>query len=260
MPRQLVIADATLEAMADVVAGNPRGVILWRDELAAWLANLGRYANGGSDRAHWLEAWAAAGVTINRRSRSQPLHLPHFPVSVIGSIQPDRLADAFAGSDDGMAARFLYAWPDAAQVPLADGAPPGGRRQALAMLQPIAPSPARPSSRRAGVRAEAALLIDGFTERTEGRATPRGWRRAGSARAAARWRGSPASWRCSSGRSRPPGRAAADRPRDGAGRDQPVEQLLPAARPHGVQPGRPHRPRPPRPQGVRWLKACASSR
>jgi hypothetical protein len=112
VPMQLVIADATLEAMADVVAGNPRGVILWRDELAAWLANLGRYSNGGSDRAQWLESWAAAGVTINRRSRSQPLHLRKFPVSVIGSIQPDRIADALSGSDDGMAARFLFAWPD----------------------------------------------------------------------------------------------------------------------------------------------------
>ncbi len=113
VPSQIVVSDATLEALADVVAGNPRGVILWRDELTAWLANLNRYANGGSDRAHWLEAWAAAGVTINRRSRSQPLHLAKFPVSVVGSIQPDRLADALSGGDDGMAARFLYAWPDA---------------------------------------------------------------------------------------------------------------------------------------------------
>jgi len=114
VPSQIVVADATLEALADVVSGNPRGVILWRDELAAWLANLGRYANGGSDRAHWLEAWAAAGITINRRSRSQPLHLRRFPVSLVGSIQPDRIAEALQGGDDGMAARFLFAWPDAA--------------------------------------------------------------------------------------------------------------------------------------------------
>ena len=112
VPSQIVVADATMEALADVVAGNPRGVILWRDELTAWLANLNRYANGGSDRVHWLEAWAAAGITVNRRSRTTPLHLPKFPVSVVGSIQPDRLAEAFQGSDDGMAARFLYAWPD----------------------------------------------------------------------------------------------------------------------------------------------------
>jgi hypothetical protein len=118
---QIVVGDATLEALADVVSGNPRGVVLWRDELTAWLANLGRYANGGSDRAHWLEAWAAAGTTINRRSRKEPLFLRRFPVSVIGSIQPDRIAEVLHGSDDGMAARFLFSWPDAApHRPLAE--------------------------------------------------------------------------------------------------------------------------------------------
>ena len=138
VPSQLIVADATMEALADVVAGNPRGVILWRDELTAWLANLGRYASGGSDRAHWLEAWAAAGITVNRRSRSQPLHLPKFPVSVVGSIQPDRLAEAFSGSDDGMAARFLYAWPDLPKfTPLAHRRIPRDD-QALAMLDAIA--------------------------------------------------------------------------------------------------------------------------
>lgn len=110
-PTQIVVGDATIEAMADVIHGSERGVVLWRDELSAWLANLGRYASGGSDRAHWLEAWSAAGVTINRKSRKAPLYLKKFPVSVVGTIQPDRLADALAGGDDGMAARFLYACP-----------------------------------------------------------------------------------------------------------------------------------------------------
>jgi hypothetical protein len=109
--RQIIVADATVESLADVVAGNPCGVVLWRDELAAWLGNLGRYSNG-SDRPHYLEAWAAAGVTINRKSRSGPLHLRRFPVSIVGTIQPDRLVEALAGADDGMAARFLYVWPD----------------------------------------------------------------------------------------------------------------------------------------------------
>jgi hypothetical protein len=78
--------------------------------LAAWQPNLGRYANGGSDRAHWPEAWAAASVTVNRRSRAQPLHLAKFPVSVIGTIQPDRVAEALSGADDGMAARYFRAF------------------------------------------------------------------------------------------------------------------------------------------------------
>jgi hypothetical protein len=109
--RQIAVSDATIEALVDVVSGNPKGVILWRDELAAWLCNLGRYSNG-NDRPHYLEAWAAASVTINRKSRFGPLHLPRFPVSIIGTIQPDRLADALAGADDGLAVRFLFSWPD----------------------------------------------------------------------------------------------------------------------------------------------------
>jgi len=109
--RQIIVADATVESLADVVSGNPCGVVLWRDELAAWLGNLGRYSNG-SDRPHYLEAWAAAGVTINRKSRSGPLHLRRFPVSIVGTVQPDRFVEALAGADDGMAARFLYVWPD----------------------------------------------------------------------------------------------------------------------------------------------------
>ena len=34
-PTGTVYTRAELEALADVVSGNPRGVILWRDELAA---------------------------------------------------------------------------------------------------------------------------------------------------------------------------------------------------------------------------------
>ena len=137
VPSQIVVADATMEALADVVSGNPRGVILWRDELTAWLANLGRYS-GGTDRAHWLEAWAAAGITVNRRSRPQPLHLPRFPVSVAGSIQPDRLAEVFQGSDDGMAARFLYTWPAVPEYTSLMDRRIARDDEALAMLQSIA--------------------------------------------------------------------------------------------------------------------------
>ena len=166
VPSQIVVADATMEALADVVQGNPRGVVLWRDELTAWLANLGRYASGGSDRAHWLEAWSAAGVTVNRRSRKAPMHLPHFPVSVVGSIQPDRLAEVFQGGDDGMAARFLYAWPEPPKYRSILERQVARDDEALDLLQHI--DRAAGSADRPLVLAfdhHAATFFDGFCER-----------------------------------------------------------------------------------------------
>ena len=163
VPSQVVVADATMEALADVVSGNPRGVVLWRDELSAWLANLARYAGGGSDRAHWLEAWAAAGVTINRRSRTTPLHLAKFPISVVGTIQPDRIAEALQGGDDGMAARFLYGWPAMPDyTPLMDRRVPRDD-DALAMLRRIARAIGTPDAPLTmGFDSEALLLFDRF--------------------------------------------------------------------------------------------------
>lgn len=166
VPGQIVVADATMEALADVVQGNPRGVVLWRDELTAWLANLGRYASGGSDRAHWLEAWSAAGITVNRRSRRQPMQLPKFPVSVVGSIQPDRLGEAFQGSDDGMAARFLYAWPEPPKYRSILERREARDGDALAMLQHIAGvvgTAEQPLT--LALDPDTAAFLDGFCER-----------------------------------------------------------------------------------------------
>jgi hypothetical protein len=39
------------------------------------------------------------------------LTLPNLLVGVIGGFQPDKLASAFAGEEDGMYARFLCGWP-----------------------------------------------------------------------------------------------------------------------------------------------------
>jgi hypothetical protein len=88
---------------------------VWRDELQAWLPGRGRA------RAGWQEAWSAAPIVVNRGVTAARLKLKHFPVSVIGGTRPNALARALKGADDGMAARFLYAWPaHPAWVPFAE--------------------------------------------------------------------------------------------------------------------------------------------
>ena len=107
VPSQVVVADAAVESIAQVVSGNPRGVISWRDGPAAW------FADDGKGRSRWLQAWNAGAVTIERQRGAMPLHLESLPISVLATIQPDRLQAALRDSDDALAARFLYAWPGA---------------------------------------------------------------------------------------------------------------------------------------------------
>jgi hypothetical protein len=118
---QVFVADTALETIAGVVSGNPRGVILWRDE-PAWLAQLGEAGNDGSDRARWLEAWNAGSVTLKRRTDKPSLQLERFPVSILATTPPNRLKEVLEEGDDGPAARFLYAWPGPQPYcPLANG-------------------------------------------------------------------------------------------------------------------------------------------
>jgi hypothetical protein len=111
MPR-IVVTDATIEAVATIAGGNPRGLLLWRDEASAWLANLSKYGDG--DRAFWLEGYGGRPYTVDRRKLAEPLRIEHLALSIAAGIQPDRYAALLmAGDDDGLAARFLVCWPEA---------------------------------------------------------------------------------------------------------------------------------------------------
>jgi len=115
LPR-LAIADATVERLAVILAEQPRGTLLTRDELAGWLHGMTRYAGGGSDRPFWLEAYGGRGHTVERMGRP-PVHVDRLSIGVLGGIQPDRLRSLLLKSDDdGLLARFLPLWPDPAPI------------------------------------------------------------------------------------------------------------------------------------------------
>ena len=110
------IADGTVERLAVIVAKQPRGTLLARDELAGWLQGMTRYSGGGSDRPFWLEAYGGRGYTVERMGR-EPVHVDRLAIGVTGAIQPDRLKSLLMKSDDdGLLARFMPIWPD--QVPI----------------------------------------------------------------------------------------------------------------------------------------------
>lgn len=110
--RRLMVQDGTPEAVAAILAGNPSGTLHLRDELAGWLSSFDRYSPGG--REFWLEAYGGRQFTIDRKGARAALRIPFNGVSVLGGIQPEKLVDCLLhGADDGLVARFLWAWPDA---------------------------------------------------------------------------------------------------------------------------------------------------
>jgi hypothetical protein len=102
--------DAIAE-LAGIVADNPRGVLLWCEEPSAWLADLGRDA---AQCALWRRAWSGRPLALPGRSAGPPaLRLERFAVGILGTLEPERLGQ-LDHADPGLAARFLYAWPQPA--------------------------------------------------------------------------------------------------------------------------------------------------
>lgn len=108
---RLMIQDGTPEAVMDILSGNPNGILHLRDELAGWLMSFERYSPGG--REFWLEAFGGRHFTVDRKSLKAPLFIPFNGVTVLGGIQPEKLSECLLKAvDDGLVARFLWAWPD----------------------------------------------------------------------------------------------------------------------------------------------------
>jgi Protein of unknown function (DUF3987) len=109
----VVISDATPEKIGALLSEHLAGLLLHRDELAGWLGNFNRYANGkGGEREMWLEAYEGRGYRIDRVKSPAPIGVPFMTVGVLGSIQPDKLAPILKGPDDGFVSRFLWTWPE----------------------------------------------------------------------------------------------------------------------------------------------------
>ena len=116
---RLCLSDGTIERLAVLLEARPQGLAFVADELARLFLNMKRYSNG-QDNEFWLEAWNGKNFVVERQGRP-PVVLDYLLVGVTGGFQPDKLARAFEGDDDGMYARFCFAWPEEpAHTPLSN--------------------------------------------------------------------------------------------------------------------------------------------
>ena len=155
--RRILVTDGAVEALADAVDRNPRGVVLWRDDAAGWLQQF----TCSDAPVDWADAWAAEAVKLP--GRPAPVEIARFPVSMLGTIQPDRLEEALHDGDERLLARFLYSWPDLPLYrPLGERTLPDGDN-ALSRLRRIArqaPTPDEPLVLT--VDRQGAQALDGF--------------------------------------------------------------------------------------------------
>ena len=88
--KRFSIADVTIEALADRLADNPRGVLIGRDELAGWLDSFNQYKGGrGADTAAWLSIHNAGSLRVDRRGGDRKtIFVQSAAVSITGGIQP----------------------------------------------------------------------------------------------------------------------------------------------------------------------------
>jgi Protein of unknown function (DUF3987) len=105
---RLYVVDSTVERLGALLSARPQGALCIKDELAELFTNMSRYSRG-QDNEFWLQAWNGGSHIVERMHRS--LRLRHLLVGLYGGFQPDKLAEAFEGPNDGMHARFCFSWP-----------------------------------------------------------------------------------------------------------------------------------------------------
>ena len=111
---RFIVADTTVEALAPMLADNPRGLLMARDELSGWLGSFDRYSNGkGADVSHYLSMFNADRLVYDRKTNRESIYIPRASLSICGGIQPSILDRALGREhrDSGLAARLLLAHP-----------------------------------------------------------------------------------------------------------------------------------------------------
>lgn len=114
---RLIVNDATVEKLGELLNENPRGLMLIRDELPGFLSRMEREEYQG-ERAFYLEAFNGDGRFTYDRIGRGTVHIQHCTVSLIGGVQPSRIAPIVRGaltgtSNDGLIQRLqLAVWPD----------------------------------------------------------------------------------------------------------------------------------------------------
>jgi putative DNA primase/helicase len=116
--KRYLVNDVTYQALGEILAKNPQGILALSDELSGLLQSLDTPGQEAA-RGFFLSGWGGCGsYTFDRISRGSII-LNRYQLAVFGGFQPDRIkayvrfAQSGSAKNDGLLQRFqLLVWPD----------------------------------------------------------------------------------------------------------------------------------------------------
>jgi hypothetical protein len=115
--RRFTVTDASVEALAELLHDNPTGLLLYRDDLAAWIGSM-KGNKQHRARELFLQAASGDGELICDRLGDDVLHVSTLCLSVFGGIDPVALQSLLVKSASHSDAAALFQriqvlfWPD----------------------------------------------------------------------------------------------------------------------------------------------------
>jgi hypothetical protein len=108
--------ETSIQSQTKLQAENPRGLLTFRDELMGLLTRWDR-GEHEQERAYFLEGWNGDGSYTDFKIGRGLTEAPNICISLLGSIQPDKLMrylhQSMSGGNDGLVQRFqLAVYPD----------------------------------------------------------------------------------------------------------------------------------------------------
>ena len=68
-----VVVDSTVEALIGALRDNPRGMLIYKDEIDSLLSNFNRY--NGSDEGYFLSLFSGTPFKYSRKSNNEHIFL-----------------------------------------------------------------------------------------------------------------------------------------------------------------------------------------
>jgi hypothetical protein len=108
-PVRYVLRDTLPEVTGKILANQGRGCMLIEDELSGWIGSFDKYSAGKSDayaRRFWLKTYDGGPNSVDRIGRASNF-IDEGSMSILGAVQPARLAEMGDLTKDGLLQRFI---------------------------------------------------------------------------------------------------------------------------------------------------------